>query len=176
MRRQHLTTAITLLLLIGILVLGLAVGYKSLVEPIPSGSASSGATPNCTSEQLRRIHSRQVQVSVFNAGDRAGLAGVTLSALARRGFARGDVGNAPDGARVRRVQIWTTTRRDAAAQLVARQFGRATVIRIKKPDLGPGVDVVVGNRLHHMARAPQSIRVRKPQAICVPTGASASAG
>jgi hypothetical protein len=173
MTSRHLTTAVTLLVLLGILALGAVVGVKQLFQPVPdSGAAAPSASPSCTTTVLKkgqRLRSRQVVVSVFNAGTRAGLAEKTLSKLAKRGFQEGDVGNAPRAARLRFVQVWTTKKDDPAAKLVARQFGTKTRIKVTKRDLGEGIDVLVGNGFSGLAKAPRSIQVRAPQQICLPT-------
>jgi hypothetical protein len=179
MRRRHLTTAVTLLVLVGILVAGVILGVRSLLAPIPEdGSPTANPGPTCTTKSVRegqRIRSRQVQVSVFNGGSRVGLAGSTLSALAKRGFRRGEAGNAPEGTRVRRVQVWTVERHDVAARLVARQFGRSTVVRVTRTDLGPGIDVVVGDGLDGLVRARRVVVVKRSASICVPARAQRTA-
>jgi LytR cell envelope-related transcriptional attenuator len=171
MQRRHITTAITLVLLCGILALGLVVGYKSLFKPLPGSDSTPNANPtrSCTSPSGNgnRVRTSQVQVSVFNGGTRAGLAGVTLHQLARRGFQKGDVGNAPSNSKVKHVQVWTTVKHDVAARLVALQFGDRTKIRLKKTDLGPGVDVVVGDGYHGLVDAPRVLKVGKSQRLCV---------
>ena len=109
-------------------------------------------------------------VSVFNAGTRAGLADETMGALTNRGFDKGSVGNAPADSGVKVAQIWTTRRQDAAARLVAQQFGPAIKVKIKKVDLGPGVDVVVGNDFRKLATARRFTVVRSTQTACLPKG------
>lgn len=171
MQRRHVTTAITLLLLCGILVLGLVVGYKTLFSPLPGKDTNKAdPTPSCSAQQGgkgQKVKTSQIQISVFNGGTRDGLAGVTLNQLARRGFQKGEVGNAPSGAKVRSVQVWTTDKNDAAARLVALQFGDKTQVHVKKADLGPGIDVVLGNGYHGLVHAPRTIKVRKSQNACV---------
>jgi hypothetical protein len=66
------------------------------------------------------------------------------------------------------VQVWTTERDDLRAKLVARQFGKQARVRVTDEDLGPGVDVVVGNRMRPLVKAPRSLRVRQPEEVCVP--------
>ena len=170
MPRRHITTAITLLVLSGILALGLVVGMKSLFAPLP-GSSDVAATPSpgCAVEQVKkgqRLRSNQVVVSVYNGGTRAGLAGKTLDRLVRRGFQQGEVGNAPGKASPKFVQVWTTEKHDAAAHLVALQFGPRTVVRVVKFDLSDGVDVVLGNDFRGLVKAPHSIRVHNRQQLC----------
>jgi hypothetical protein len=174
MTRRHLTTAFTMLLLLGVLVGGFVAGAKALFAPLPGGSlaATPSPSPSCFTNDLskgQKIRSRQVEVSVFNAGSKAGLADQTLAALGKRGFRTGEAGNAPSPVKVRSVQVWTTKRHDAAAGLVALQFGAGTIVKRTDADLGPGVDVVIGDGFRKLAKAPDNIIVRKGQEVCVPT-------
>jgi hypothetical protein len=170
-RRRHVTTGITLLVLVCILAAGAWVGTQYLFAPLP-GEQSAEPSPGCATKALRRgqrISTRQVVVSVYNAGTRAGLADTTMRVLTNRGFARGSVGNAPAGSGVKVAQIWTTRRKDAAAHLVALQFGPAIKVKIKKVDLGPGVDVVVGNGFRKLAAAKRTLVVKRRQTVCLPS-------
>ena len=166
---RRLSTALTLTALVVVLVIGAIVGLKTLFAPI-SDDTDGGPAPVCTPTQVaagKRIQAKDVTVSVFNAGNRSGLASQTLDALASRGFEAGDAGNAPDGTRVRSVQVWTTEEDDDAARLVARQFGRKTAVRLGD-DLGVGVDVIVGSAFKGLVDdAPTSILSRSSQEVCV---------
>lgn len=172
MRRRHLTTGVTLLMLCGILVLGAVWGFKSLFADFPTnGLSAPQPSPTCKPEQVaagQRIYSRQVTISVFNSGTRVGLASKTLYRLANRGFEMGDLGNAPSNANVRRVQVWTTKDNDAEAKLVALQFGKRTKVKFSDVNLGAGVDVLVGDGFTRLAKAPRSIRAHTSQKVCVP--------
>jgi hypothetical protein len=177
---RRLLTAFTMMTLTGLLVAGAVWGWNSLFAALPSTDFSSLAqqpTPTCRTEHVKagsKVRAHQVRVSVFNAGSRSGLAGDTLDALMQRGFIGGELGNAPSGLRVSRVQVWTTTRgTDPAARLVARQFGRAVPVRHMHKNLGTGIDVVVGNGFRHLVKAPRAQRVAKPQKYCVPGATSA---
>lgn len=172
MGRRHLTSAITLVVLVGILVLGVLFGVKSLFAPLPGDSKSSAnPTPACTTKTVKqgqRIRSTQVQVSVFNGGSRAGLADDTMRMLKARGFTAGEVGNAPPDAKVKVVRILTTEKNDNAARLVARQFGHQVKVTLSTTDLGPGVDVIVGDDFKKLAKAKRSITAQKSSSVCVP--------
>jgi hypothetical protein len=173
-RRRTITTAVTLVVLL--LILGVAglVGVRSLLAPV-GGDGAQG--PGCSTTALRRgqqVRTAQVEVSVFNAGSRAGLADLTMTRLLARGFTEGDVGNAPSGLRVKVVQVWSTRANDAAARLVARQFGTAVQVRQVDRDLGTGVDVVVGDGFRSLAKAPRAIVVRRAQAACLPSATPSS--
>jgi hypothetical protein len=172
-RGRHVTTAVTLVILVGILAGGLWLGSRAFLAPLP-GDDATDAPPSCSPravKQGQRIAPRQVQVSVFNAGTRAGLAGDTLDRLARRGFRKGEAGNAPPESRVKVAQIWTTQRNDAAARLVARQFARPPKVRVVTTDLGPGVDVVVGDDFTKLGKVVRAIVVKRPSSACLPGSA-----
>jgi hypothetical protein len=175
MTGRHLTTAVTLLVLCGLLLLGGVVGVKTMLSPIPGNQPAAGGSPSptCSTANVKkgqRIRSRQVMVSVFNAGTTVGLADQTLHRLAKRGFRAGDHGNAPSNVKVRFVQVWTTKKHDATARLVALQFGRKTRVKVTRTNLGQGVAVVVGNDFKGFKKAPRSITVRTRQQVCLPTG------
>lgn len=181
MRGRHLTTGITLVVLCALLVAAVVVGFRFLFAKAPSPAqlmATPPASPTCTSTPLKagsRLRSSQVRVSVYNAGDRSGLAGQTMSALTHRGFEHGAVGNAPAGVNVRRVEVWTTQAHDPAARLVARQLGRHLRPKVTKTALGPGVDVIVGNRFHRLVHAPRAVTVRHSEEGC-PSAAPSAGG
>jgi hypothetical protein len=181
MGRRQISTAITLLALCGLVALGLVVGVKTLLKPVPGLPKSAPAaerSPTCAPKHLtkgQRLRSKQIEVSVFNAGSRFGLAGQTLQRLGRRGFQLGDTGNALNATQVHVVQIWTTQENDGGARLVARQFGKhaRVYLKSKQQDLGPGVDVVVGNGFRGLVPAPTVVRVAKPQRFCLSSTPSA---
>ncbi|HEU4515430.1 MAG TPA: LytR C-terminal domain-containing protein [Nocardioidaceae bacterium] len=171
MARRAITSALTMLALIGLLVLGAVWGWNSLFAPLPEDVVGAEEpAPTCDTQRVaagERLRTDQVQVSVFNGGSRSGLAGQTLDALVERGFLPGDIGNAPSDLEVRKVQVWSTVKDDPMARLVARQFGRSVKVRFSDEDLGPGVDVVVGDRYRNLSRAPRTIRVEEPLEFCV---------
>ncbi|MGA8209262.1 MAG: LytR C-terminal domain-containing protein [Nocardioidaceae bacterium] len=158
---RHVTTAVTLVVLLAILVTGAVVGVQTLFAPLPESSDQAGPDSTCDTTTVakgQRITTRQVQVSVFNAGNRGGLADRTMAGLVARGFRQGTVGNAPEDSKVSRVAVLTTLPDDAAARLVARQFGPRTKVRRVKADLGPGVDVIIGDRLGDLVRPTRATR------------------
>ena len=173
MRGRHVTTGVTLVVLVAILLLGAYYGMKSLFAPLPGDDSSKGAsTSKCTTTDVKKgekIRAGQIQVSVYNAGTRAGLAQLTLTKLHKRGFRDGDVGNAPSGTVVKRAQVWTTRRHDAAARLVAKQLGAGAPVKHVDKNLGPGVDVVVGNNFHKLAHVKNFLVVKRSGSACLPS-------
>lgn len=160
-------SAVTLLVLALVLVAGVLAGWQMLTRPLPDVTAAP--TEQCeTVERGSRLTAKKVVVSVYNASRRSGLAGETLTALERRGFTPGEAGNAPEDARVRAVEVWAQDPDDSAARLVALQFGRRVPVVEKSEPLGPGPDVVVGQRYRGLVKAPRSIKVTTTEEQCVP--------
>ena len=159
MASRHLTTAVTLLVLVGILVLGVVVGVRELFAPLPGSEGASGEpaaeqTESCDpSGKPDRLTSREVLVNVFNGCNRAGLAGQASNA---------------SGTGVRRVQVWVVEGEEDAGKLVARNFGPRVPVKTVQgaKDLGDGVDVVVGNRLGPLARPVRAIKVEADEGAC----------
>jgi hypothetical protein len=169
--RRRVITGVTLVVLAAVLCLMGYLGVKQALKPFPSGKSS--ATPTCTAhKQVAKFLTRHdVQVSVFNAGDRSGLASETLDKVEAAGFVAGNAGNAPGTAEVRRAVVWTTKPNDYSAKLAALAFGPSTQVVVTKTDLGPGVDVLVGNRFHGLdKRAASRIRLPRPVETCVANG------
>jgi hypothetical protein len=160
-------SAVTLLVLCGILAIGAFVGWRSLTAAGPWDDAGTTAA-DCVSG-LRKgdlVRTTDVTVSVYNAGTRSGMAGRTQEELLARGFLPGDLGNAPDDlADVRRVAVLAPTKKDPAARLVARQFGKRTKVQ-QHEAIGSGVDVVVGDRFRGLADAPRRLRAQADGSGC----------
>lgn len=158
--RRHLVTAVTLVVLVVLVVLGGYYGYQALFAPVPDDATASPGR-RCE-EGLRKgetVRPRDVTVSVLNAGTRSGLAGQVQEQLVGRGFIAGATDNAPDDQAVRFVRVLAPSPDDPAARLVAAQFGPRTLVQRTRQDLGPGVDVVVGDRFGGLAPgAPRRLR------------------
>ena len=169
MSGRRVTTAVTLLVLLVVLG-GMAVfGYRALTSPLPGGAADDDACSEVEKEVQGFLKRSEVQVSVFNAGTKEGLAGTTLEKVEEAGFRAGNAGNAPTSAEVRRAVVWTTEPNDPAAALVARAFGKRTTVEVTETDLGPGIDVLVGNRFNGLdPKAPRRIKLAAPVETCVP--------
>jgi hypothetical protein len=165
---RRLTTAVTLVVLLIVLAGMAAYGFRQLTAPLPDGPS---ADPTCSGveKQVQAYLKRgDVQVSVFNAGTRGGLAGTTLEKVEEAGFRAGNAGNAPRSAEVRRAVVWTTKADDPAAQLVSQAFGRRIRIEVTDTDLGPGIDVLVGDKFEGLnPKAPKRIKLADPVETCV---------
>jgi hypothetical protein len=170
MSARRLTTAATLIVLVVVLGVMAVVGVKSALAPLPGGSSKSSTCKGTEKQVAKFLKRSDVQVSVFNAGTREGLAGQTLDKVETAGFKAGNAGNAPKSATVRRAVVWTTQPDDYSAKLVALALGKGTRIEVTETDLGPGVDVLVGNKFGGLnKKAPTRIRLPKPVETCVPS-------
>jgi hypothetical protein len=169
MTGRSITTAVTLLVLVLVLVGMAIVGFRQLTAPLPSIRTEAEACTGAEKEVRGFLRRSEVQVSVFNAGSIGGFAGATLERVERAGFRAGNAGNAPTSAEVRRAVVWTTEPDDPAAALVAQALGRRTKVEVTETDLGPGVDVIVGNRFKGLdPQAPRRIKLDAPVETCVP--------
>jgi hypothetical protein len=170
MTRRRVTTGVTLVVLVVVLCVMAVWGYHAATSPIPSDSSGASASPTCDpqDQQVRKFLRRtDVTVSVYNAGKRSGLAQSTMGLLERVGFKPGAVGNAPDGVTTRRAAVYTTKADDPAAELVAKALGKATQVVHSDDEMGPGVDVVIGDRFKGLdPKAPTKIELPKPEVTC----------
>jgi hypothetical protein len=166
--RPGTRTLLTLVTLGVLLVAAAAWGLSALTAPFP-GKVD---LPTCVATALKkgdRVFPDQVVVSVFNAGTREGLAGLTMKQLTEAGFVAGDSGNAPPKVRVPRVEVRSSQRANPAAVLVASRFGPATrVVKAKGHALGTGVVVVVGDRFKAVVPGRKTVVAHAATSICSP--------
>ncbi len=168
--RRHLLTAVTMLVLVALVAVGGYYGYKALFAPVGDDTVTASPGGRGCEAGLRKgetVRTRDVTVTVLNAGSRSGLASQVQEQLVGRGFLAGTTDNAPDGTAVRFVRVLAPSRKDPAAQLVAVQFGTGTYIQRSGDDLGPGVDVIVGDRYRGLAKdAPRRLRATAAGSGC----------
>ena len=167
--RRHLLTAVTLLVLVSLVVAGGYYGYQALFAPVGEDTNARRGRADCEQglSKGETVRSRDVTVTVLNAGTRSGLASEVQNRLVGRGFLAGGTDNAPDDLAVRFVRVLAPSRNDPAARLVAVQFGERTYIQRTRTDLGPGVDVVVGDRFRGLVQdAPRRLRATAAGSGC----------
>ncbi len=175
-------TPITLVALLLLLLGSVYYGWQAATAPTSSDtvstrtSPSTTAQPSCTKKQLARkktsVESTNVVVNVYNAGSLTGLASDTLSRLAAQGFKEGVINDAPARVKAANVAILSKVTRSPEVKLVAAQFQGPVVVR--KDNLGPGVDVIVGDQFQAVdSHAETSIVVRHPVRRCAAASRSA---
>jgi hypothetical protein len=169
--RRSLTAGVSLAVGV-VLVCVMAVwGYHAMTAPIVDTTrAGTTSGPSCKpadQKVSKYVHRGDVTVSVYNAGKRAGRAQATLDLLERAGFKPGAIGNAPSGTKVARAQVYSTKADDPAAELVARALGKNTQVVHSDEDLGPGIDVVIGDKFKQLdPSAPRRLELAQPEVTC----------
>jgi hypothetical protein len=157
-------TAITLSVLCVVLAVAALWGWRATMTPLPA----KVDTPVCVEKKIpagTKIFPQDVTVSVFNAGDREGLAGRTMQLFTESGFAEGNSGNV--SAQVAVVQIWTLEPDSPAVQLVASRLGDDVEIERRNPP-GVGVVVVVGDRFEALVKGSRTVVAEADVEVCSP--------
>lgn len=165
---DRLKHALTLLALFGIVIVGALWGWNALTTPFPSSDEPADDSPclEATVAQGASVRPGAVWLSVLNASDRNGLAGITLDSLVEQGFAEGDSGNAPDGTDVRNAEVWTADVTNPAAVLVRSYLPRAEIV--EHPEMGSRVTLVVGQRFTTIRQGKKSVVATADATICGP--------
>jgi len=161
-----LRSAITLLVLLVLLVAGAAWGFSAAFAPFP-GKVDSPLCVARTVAKGTRVFPADVTVSVYNAGTREGLAGRVMQELTDAGFRQGVDANARPGTAVAWAEVWASDRTNPAVTLVASRLGPHTRI-VRRSAVGPGVNVVVGDRFKKVVRGHRAVLAAKNATICSP--------
>lgn len=173
-------TPITLAVLLVILLGAAYYGWQTVVDPAtePDASTTPAPTPPTTSTrppclekktypQGATIHATSFKVNVYNAGGVSGQAGDVLTALHEKGFQEGVADNPPPSITATNVSILTSTPRSPLARLVQEQF-KGAVRLVPGPNLGVGVDVVIGPAFVGMDRsAPADLTLEEATTVCI---------
>ena len=157
-------SAITLSALGLLLALAALWGWSAATDPLPA----KVDTPICvqrTIEAGEKVFPQDVTVSVYNAGDREGLAGRTMQLLTDQGFAEGTKGNV--SARVRVVQIWTLDPESPAVRLVASRLGPTVEIERREAP-GAGIAVIVGDGFEKLVEGDRFVVAESDATVCRP--------
>lgn len=161
----RLRTLITLAVLAVLLLVAAVWGWSAMTEPFP-GRAKPRICVERTIAKGDKVSRGDVTVSVYNAGTRNGLAGLTMELLVDVGFGEGREGNAPKRADVERVQIWTDDPRNPAVKLVAAHLGDVQVVR--RDEGVPGVMVVVGDAFEKLSKGRGKLVATREAEVCSP--------
>jgi hypothetical protein len=163
--QARMRSAITLLCLLVVLLIGVAWAWSAVSEPFPEReqAAICASTVVAAGE---KVYPDQVTVSVLNAGTSEGLADRTMTSLVAAGLDEGELGNAKD-AKVSGVEIWADDVDSPAVKLVMSFLGRdAEVVRRDTPL--PGVNVVVGEEFPGVTNGREFVSTDEEATICSP--------
>ena len=171
MTGRRVVTGITLVSLVVVVCIMAVWGFHALTAPIKDDTtATPSSASTCTSGEktvTKYVRRGDVTVSVFNAGERSGRAQQTMDLFEHAGFKVGEVSNAPDGIKVDRAVVYSTKTDDPAAELVAKALGKKTQVVHSDDELGPGVDVVIGDKFKRLdSSAPTRLELPKPESTC----------
>ena len=160
-------TPLTLLLLLGILCYGAWWGYTKVIAPVPELPP-----PPCVDQSLpnNQLRSSQVTVSVFNGGDRRGLAGDVGRSLREKGFRVQRTANT--GEKVKETVIVGANAKNPEVLLVKGFFKDARVRADKRTD--GTVDVLVGDRYGGFNKKAKTTVAVKSATACLPSVQTAS--
>lgn len=146
-------------------------GVTAATSPADRSSRGSTSASQCSdAEQTIQTHIKRmdVTVSVYNSGKRKGLATDVLQRLENSGFRPGAVGNAPEGLSTDVAVVYAEDTAATSAQLVALAFGPDTQVLPQEIDMGPGINVVVGDKFKRLDKsAPRSLELPEPIITCV---------
>ncbi|MDZ5619769.1 LytR C-terminal domain-containing protein [Nocardioides bizhenqiangii] len=159
-------SAVTLAVLAVLFVTGVAWAWSTVTDPFPEKMDQ----PACTDSTFAagdRITPGNVLVNVFNASGTDGLAGETMDALVRKGFAEGAISNTAAETGESGVVIWTPDPDGPAARLLRTYFGKNTRIA-DQATADPGVTVVVGEGFPGIKDGKTGIKVKDESTVCSP--------
>lgn len=161
-------TPITLVVLIGVVVVGSMIGWHYATQDMPSLSdAAEADEPTIQCETLNRgqaLEAGAVTVNVFNTPRGVpNMAGTTLTQFIERGFIAGTAQNSERIIPERRVLITATDPKSPQVQLVRKQLRGEVPVRAAGDSTAEGeVNVYVGSRFRGLAKkAPTEVRVRE---------------
>ncbi len=171
-------TPITLAVLLVILLGAAYYGWQTVVDPQTDASGTP-TTPTDTTKTpkpvclQKRVYPKgktfkagSFKVNVYNAGGVSGQAGDVLSALHDKGFQEGVADNPPAKVTATNVSILTSTPNAPQARLVEAQF-KGKVLLVPGPNLGVGVDIIIGTNFVGVdPAAPSQLTLRQPATVC----------
>ena len=156
-RRQ----AITLLLVGGLLLVSFvfAAAYYGGWFSTPKATSTAGPCP--TTAVVIKVQPSQVQVNVYNASKRNGLAKKVSGEMKAQGYVTGKVANDPLNATVTTpAQIRYGAKGKAGAQLVASEVPGAKLVQDKRKDAT--VDLVLGASYAKLGDPPSATATTNP--------------
>ena len=160
-------SAATLAVLAALFVIGVAWAWSSATDPFPEREEQ----PACTDSSFAagdRVTPGLVLVNVYNASGPDGLAGETLDALERKGFAEGTTSDTAAKTGESGVMIWTADPDGPAAQLLRTYLGRDTEI-VEQATADPGITVVVGEGFPGIKDGKTGVKAEDDAVVCGPT-------
>ncbi len=164
--QARIRSVVTLTVLAVVFVIGVAWAWSTVTDPFPEKVEQ----PACTDSPFAagdRITPGNVLVNVFNAGGTDGLAGETMDALVRKGFAEGTLSNTAADTGDRGAVIWTNDPDGAAARLLRTYIGKNTEI-VDQATAEPGITLVVGEGFPGIKDGRIGVKTDEDTTVCSP--------
>lgn len=156
----------TLAVLAVLFLTGVAWAWSTVTDPFPEKVDQ----PACTESTFTagdRVTPGNVLVNVFNASGTDGLAGETMDALVRRGFAEGAISNTAARTGESGVLIWTTEPDGPALKLLLTYFAKDTQV-VDQATADPGITIVVGEGFPGLRDGRTGVKVKEDGVVCSP--------
>ncbi len=163
---RGLKTALTLVALVALIVVGGMWGWASFTEPFPERAGPRACT-DTTIAAGDSLTPEKLLVDVYNASDRVGLAGRTADELRSAGFVVGRTTDAPDGTVVKVAEIWTADPQGPEAKLLRSYLGKRAKITNAEP-LDEGITLVVGPKFKKVTKGKKSLELGQDTIVCEP--------
>ena len=154
-------TPFTLLVLLGVLCYGAWWGWTNVIREVPAAPPAPCVKQRVPKGQLR---SSQVVVSIYNGGEKRGLAGDVGRAMRSRGFKVQRTANTAE--KVQKTTIVGASAKNPEVLLVKSFFKDAVVRPDKRVD--GSVDVLVGNRYGGFNKNARTSYTVKRATVCLP--------
>ena len=154
-------TPFTLLVLLAVLCYGAWWGYTNVIRQVPPAPPAPCVDQKLPKGQLRTT---QVTVSIYNGGEKVGLAGDVGRAMRERGFKVQRTANT--GEKVGKTTIVGSAAKNPEVLLVKGFFKDAEVRADKRVD--GSVDVLVGNRYGGFNKNAKRTYAVKADTACLP--------
>jgi hypothetical protein len=155
-------TPVTLLILLGVLLYGAWWGYNNVIAPVPPAAPDPCVTQTVAKGQLK---SNLVTVSVYNGGDKKGLAADVGRSLRGKGFKVLRTSNTEEN-----VQKTVIIGADPKAPevLFVKTFFKDSVVRSDKR-VDHSVDILVGNKYAGFNKNAKTTYEVKSSTVCLPS-------
>lgn len=159
-------SAITLAVLAVVFVIGVAWAWSTVTDPFPE-KVDQAACTDSSFAAGDRITPGNVLVNVFNASSTDGLAGETMDALVRKGFAEGAISNTAADTGNKGAVIWTNDPSNPAAKLLRTYLGKDIEI-VDQATADPGITVVVGEGFPGIKDGKTGVKAADDAVVCSP--------
>lgn len=158
-------SAATLAVLAVVFVIGTVWAWSAVTEPFPEKEEQ----PACIDEAVTagdRVTPGMVLVNVLNASSTGGLAGETMGALVRQGFAEGATGDTAAEVGGNGAAIWADPD-NPAAKLLKSYLGPGTEI-VDQQTAELGITVVVDEGFPGVRNGKNGIKAAEDSYVCSP--------